>query len=97
LRSLEEIRTELRAMLPELQQRWPLSAIGVFGSYARQSARDDSDLDLLVDFEEPIAFSEILALEDEIGSRLGLKVETVTRAALRPRIGRRILDELQPV
>lgn len=84
-------------MLPELRRRWPVAAIGVFGSYARGEAREDSDLDLLVDFDRPVAFSELLGLEDEIGRRLGVDVETVTRAALKPRIGRRILAEVQPV
>lgn len=95
--SLEQLRTELRAILPALQQRWPIVSLGVFGSYARGEQSPDSDLDLLIEFSEPIGFFRFLELEEEIGHRLGVKVELVTRAALKPHIGRQILAELVSV
>ena len=97
MRTLAEVKAELRQMMPELRDRWAVGTLAVFGSYARGAAREDSDLDLLVDFERPVTFSEVLALEDEIGRRLGVTVETVTRPALKPHIGRRILAEAQQV
>lgn len=93
---LAEIKGALRAMLPELKERWPLSYLGVFGSWARHEQSGDSDLDLLVDFDRPIGF-ELVALKDELERRLGLPVDLVMRGSLRRRIGRRILDEVQPV
>ena len=63
---------------------------------AAGAARSGSDLDLLVDFDRPIGF-EIVALKDELERRLGLPVDLVMRRSLRRRIGRRILDEVQPV
>ena len=96
MRTLDEIRAELRAMLPELRRRYPVAGLGVFGSYARGKQSDASDLDLLVDLDRPIGF-EIVALKDELERRLGLRVDLVMRGSLRRRIGRRILDEVQPV
>lgn len=96
-RSLDEIRQQLHAMLPELRERWPILSLGIFGSYARGEQRPGSDLDLLVDLAEPIGFFRFLELEEEIGRRLGLEVELVTRAALKPHIGRHILTELVAV
>lgn len=94
---LEEIRAELRAMLPELRRRYPVAGLGVFGSYARGEQTATSDLDLLVDFDGPIGLLEFVRLEEEIGRRLGVPVELVTRAALRPVIGEHIMRELVPV
>ena len=68
----------------------------MFGSWARQEQGKDSDLDLLVDFDRPVGL-EIVALKDEIEHRLGLPVDLVMRGSLRRRIGRHILDEVQPV
>ncbi len=93
---IDQLKGALRVMLPDLKSRWPLSYLGVFGSWARQEQRAGSDLDLLVDFDRPIGF-EIVALKDELERRLGLPVDLVMRRSLRRRIGRRILDEVQPV
>src|SRR5690348_5921543 len=91
VRTLEEIRAELRAMLPELRARWPIARLGVFGSYVRGEQDQDSDLDLLVDLERPVSLFTFLEMEEEISRRLGLRVEMVTRPALRPYIGHSIL------
>lgn len=95
-RDIDEVRATLRAMLPELRSRWPVSYLGIFGSWVRREQDKDSDLDLLIDFDRPIGF-EIVALKDELERRLGLPVDLVMRGSLRRRIGRRILDEAQPV
>ena len=95
--ALEQIRAELCAMLPELRQQWPILSLGVFESYARGEHRPGSDLDLLVEFSRPVVFVQFIDLETEISRRLGLRVELVTKAALKPHIGRLILAELVSV
>lgn len=95
-RTLPEIKAELRALLPELRRRYPISYLGVFGSWARGEQRPGSDLDLLVDFDGPIGW-EIVDLRDEIAARLGLPIDIVMRGSLRRHIGSRILAESQPL
>ena len=95
-RDIDEIKDALNAMLPELKSRWPLSYLGLFGSWVRREQGAESDLDLLVDFDRPVGF-EFVALKDELERRLGLPLDLVMRGSLRRRIGRRILDEVEPV
>jgi hypothetical protein len=95
VRTSEQIKAELRAILPELRRRWPISYLGLFGSWARGEQRPDSDLDLLVDFDGPLDLYAYVGLQDEIGRRLGLPVDLVHRRGLRPFIGGRILAEVQ--
>lgn len=95
--TLEEIRRELRAMLPELRQRYPISYLGVFGSWVRGEQQEGSDLDLLVDFGGPIDLFAYAKLQEEIGRRLGLRVDLVHRPGLKPAIGRNVLREVEPV
>lgn len=45
-----EIASVLRQHLPELEDRYGVSSLGIFGSYVRGEERDESDLDVLVEF-----------------------------------------------
>jgi hypothetical protein len=95
--ALAEIRAELQRMLPDLRRRWPIRRVGVFGSYARGEQGPASDLDLLVDFEGPVSYFDLFDLEQEVGRRLGVKVEVTTRAALKPLVRERVLADLVAV
>ena len=96
-RTLEELRRDLRAMLPELRQRYPISYLGVFGSWVRGEQREGSDLDLLVDFDGPIDLFAYAGLQETIACRLGVPVDLVHRPGLKPAIGCHVLREVEPV
>jgi predicted nucleotidyltransferase len=92
--SLKDIEAILRKRRDELEEKYGISEIGVFGSCARGDASSDSDIDILVSFNRPVGFFEFLELEERLSEWLGAKVDLVTRAALKPHIGRRILNEV---
>jgi hypothetical protein len=83
-RTLDQIRAEPRAMLPERRRRRPVAALGIFGSWARGERRAESDLDLPVGLGGPTDLFSLLELDEEIGHRLHREVEQVTRPARRP-------------
>jgi predicted nucleotidyltransferase len=87
----------LRALKPELESRYQVEQVALFGSYVRQAERSDSDLDVLVQFRETPSLLQFIELENVLSESLGLKVDLVMREALKPRIGRRILEEMVPV
>jgi len=64
--------------------------IGVFGSYARGDENEQSDLDLLIDFEQKVDLLELIGLEQELTEVLGIKVDLITlrslHASLKPYI-----------
>lgn len=92
-----EILAALRAALPNLKRRWPIRFPAIFGSVARGNAGANNDLDMLVEFERPVGLSEFLALEDALSALVDRRVDLVTRDALKPYIGRRVLDEAVPL
>jgi uncharacterized protein len=97
-RELGSIQTELRAMLPDLRAHYGVEALWVFGSRARGEGREDSDLDLMVQVAPGrLSLWDYIGLEQEIGDRLGLKIDLVERRALRSEIGRYVLPEAVPV
>jgi hypothetical protein len=93
----DDILAPLRAKLPELRRRYPIASLGLFGSFARNEARADSDLDILVEFDGPISLSQFLALGEEVVALTGRKVDFVSRRALKPYIGDRVMRELVTV
>jgi predicted nucleotidyltransferase len=68
--------------------------IGIFNSYVRGEQQDKSDLDILVDFEETIGLFKFVALERYLSQLIGVKVDLVMKSTLKPRIGKRIMDEV---
>ena len=96
-RTAEEVLEKLRAELPELQRRYGVRSLGLFGSVVRGEERSTSDIDILVEFDRAPTFFQFIALEDELSRLLGAKVDLVMKSALKPRIGERILAELLPV
>ncbi len=94
MKTLDEIKELIQSHKDELRQQYGLKEIGVFGSYVKGVQREDSDLDILVEFEKPVGFVKFLQLENRLSELLGVKVEIVTKKALKPFIGKRILQEV---
>jgi hypothetical protein len=93
VKDLTWVLAELRELQPELKKRYPIRAIGVFGSYVRGEQRDDSDLDVLVDLGQGMTLIDLVGLQLAIGEALGLRVDLAVKDALKPRIEKRILAE----
>jgi len=93
--SLNEIKRALRGYKSVLRDKYNVNTIGVFGSYVRGEQAGKSDLDILVDFTAPISLFEFIDLEEELSELLRVKVDLVSRNALKPYIGKRILNEVQ--
>ena len=92
-----EIKEALKKHKPELSDKYHVSQIGVFGSYVRDEQTSQSDVDILVDFSAPISLFEFIDMEEELSNLLNIKVELVSRRALRPYIGECILKEVQMI
>jgi len=95
--AVQHIRRDIRKRLPDLRRRYGVRSVGLFGSYARGEQGRRSDVDLLVEFDAPIGLLRFVELERHLGDALGVKVDLVMKSALKPRIGRRILEEVIPL
>ena len=88
----DEILQALRDAKP-LLDTFGVGKLSLFGSFARDEAREDSDVDLLVEFNRPIGLFEFVRLQRELGTHIGRPIELVTPAALKPQLRDRILSE----
>jgi uncharacterized protein len=94
VKTLEEIRQWLVQNKSLLQERYQVRELGIFGSYIRQEQTQTSDVDLLVEFSETPSLLKFVNLENYLSDHLGVKVDLVHKAGLKPRIGARILAEV---
>lgn len=81
--------------LIEICRRNDVSKVGVFGSMAHGEANEQSDIDLLVEFSRRKSLLALVALERQLATALGRKVDVLTEAAISPYLRERILGDLQ--
>jgi predicted nucleotidyltransferase len=84
-------------MLPNLQTEYHVRSLEVFGSYVLGDEVEDSDLDLLVTFDDVPSLFKFVALENTLSDALGVKVDLVMKDSLKSAIGEQILKEAQPL
>ena len=89
-----DIVNKLQAIKPILAYKFHVSSIGYFGSYSTGQQNDQSDLDLLVEFSQPVGW-EFFTLERFLEQSLGLRVDLVTHNALKEQIKESILKQVQ--
>ncbi|MEW6203297.1 MAG: nucleotidyltransferase family protein [bacterium] len=93
MKTVEEIKNILKKHKADLRERYKVKEIGIFGSFVRGDHREGSDLDVLVDFEEPIGL-DYVEMADFLESILGEKVDLVSRGAIKPDRWKYIVEDL---
>ena len=89
-----EVLQSLRSRLEELN-RYGVERIGVFGSYATGTMREDSDLDVLVRFRESArTFDNYMDLKELLEKLLGCPVDLVIADTVKPRLRAAIEREM---
>ena len=96
-RSVDEIRRDLRAHLPELRERYGVTYLGIFGSYVRGEQTKTSDIDILVEFDRPGTLLDFIHLQNDLEDLLGVRVDLVEKSGLKPAIKPYVLAEVVPV
>ena len=94
MRDVESIKRLLLQNKDELRQKFEVKTIGVFGSYVRGEQKLSSDVDILVEFQEPVGLFEFMKIENYLSDLLGVNVDLVSKKALKPHIGEHIMQEV---
>lgn len=94
MRDVETVKLALLQHKTELTEKFGVKTLGVFGAYVRGEQKLSSDVDILVEFEEPVGLFEFMNLENYLSDLLGAKVDLVSKKALKPHIGEQILQEV---
>jgi uncharacterized protein len=80
---LSTIQEKLSQVKSKLTEKYHVNSIGLFGSIVRADFTPESDIDIVVDFSQPIGI-EFVDLANELEKLLNRKVDLVSRAGIRP-------------
>jgi len=90
---LIQVKNIIQKIKPDLLSRYHVSTIGIFGSVARGEDEKCSDIDLIVDFSEPIGI-EFIDLADFLEDALNAKVDLVSKKGIKEEYLNFIKDEI---
>lgn len=93
MKTLSEIKSTLSEKRATLFKKYPIKTLAIFGSFARNEQNENSDLDLMVEFNKKVG-SEFIQLADDLEDFLGFKVDLVSKKGIKERYFAQIKDEL---
>lgn len=89
---MESLKMLKERILPILK-RWDVKRAAIFGSYVRAEAKEDSDIDILVELDDDVGLFDFIGLKLEIEDAIGKKVDLVEFSTIKPAFRERILEE----
>lgn len=92
----DDVIRQLKANLSRLSE-FRIKSLAIFGSVARDEARPDSDVDVLVEFDGPATFDRYMELKLFLEDLLGCPVDLVTRKGVRPELAPYVEQEARRV
>ncbi len=93
----QEILLTLGRIRQDLEKKFNVKRIGIFGSYARGDQHLESDIDFLVDFHEGADLYDLIRLRDYLSGIFHHQVDVVPARALREEFRQRVLAEVSYV
>jgi len=92
--NLKEIQKILSEHKKELYEKYKIKEIGIFGSFVRGEQSKESDIDIVVEFEEVPGLIKFIEIEEYLSKLLGRKVDLVRKPAIREELKDKILKEV---
>jgi uncharacterized protein len=89
----ENITKMLKANKIDLSARYHLTSIGIFGSFTRDDFQEESDIDILIEYDQPLGI-EFIDLAEELEKILQRKVDLVSKNGIKPKYFKEIQKDL---
>jgi len=93
MKALEQIKSIINEHRRELEERFKVKSIAIFGSYVRGEQSSKSDIDILVTFNKSVSLLHIVSLENYLSDILEIKVDVVPAKNVRAELKEVILRE----
>ena len=94
MKNIDEIITKLKELKPDIEKKFNITELGVFGSFARNEQNEESDIDILVDYKDGTSLLTLGGLQYMLSTLFNTKVDIVMKKSLKKRIGKQILSEV---
>ena len=83
----------IKELIIGVLKKYPIKKAAIFGSFARNEANSDSDIDLLIESNQPITIFDVLRLEKELGEITSRKIDIVEFSAIKSSIRANVLKD----
>ncbi len=93
MKSIQDIKSTLNKHKHHLFEEYPIKSLAIFGSYARNEQSIDSDVDIMVEFNDKIGV-RFIDLAEELERLIGFKVDLVSKKGIRGKYFQRIQSDL---
>lgn len=93
MKDLSTIKQIIKELKPELEKKFHVSSIGIFGSVVRNDFSENSDVDIIVDFSQPIGI-EFIDLADLLEKKFHEQVDLVSKKGIKPQYFSSIENEI---
>ena len=93
MKGLESIKEIIKTLKPDLERKYHIHSIGLFGSVVRNDFSNASDIDIIVDFDQPIGI-DFIELADFLEIALNRPVDLVSRKGIKPKYFAEIEPEI---
>lgn len=96
MKNVEEIKNKIKSVQNKLNTEFEVQEIGLFGSYIRGEAREDSDIDILVTLKQDhnVGLIKFNSLKEFLSELLNIKVDLVIKDGIKPALKKYILSEV---
>jgi uncharacterized protein len=84
---------KIKELKPELEEKYNVTRLGLFGSYANGSPEENSDIDILIDFKKPVGW-DYFKIEKLLEDCFNKKIDIVTPSALKMPLKSEILGSV---
>ncbi|MCL0034738.1 nucleotidyltransferase family protein [Dehalococcoidia bacterium] len=93
MKKFREIKEIINQRRKELEKKYKVKSIAIFGSYVRGEQIEDSDIDILVEFTKPVSLLHIVSVENYLSDILGIKVDVIPKKNIHEELKEIILSE----
>lgn len=83
----------IKSLILGVLKKYPITKAALFGSYARNEANKSSDIDLLIESDQPITLFDVLRLEKELSEVTSRKIDIVEFSAIKKSIRANVLKD----
>ena len=94
MNNIDELKRIIASHMDTLRNEYHVNEIGIFGSYIRGEQKAGSDIDILVDFSQPVGLFAFIGLEEYLHDILNAKVDLVLKDGIKPLLKENILHEV---
>lgn len=94
MKDINEIILILKELKPEIEKKFNITELGIFGSFVRNEQTEKSDIDILIDYKKGTSILTLGGLQYMLSEIFNTKVDIVMKKTLKKRIGKQILSEV---